>query len=76
MGDDDLDAAIAAAPDAILLPKVDGPGAIMAAARAMREADAPENTRIWAMIETPIAILNAGSIAAIAADPASRLRCW
>ena len=67
-GDDDLAAAIAAAPDAILLPKVDGPGAVMVAARAMREAGAPETTRLWAMMETPMAILSAGSIAATAAD--------
>ena len=67
-GDDDLAAAAAAGPDAILLPKVDGPGAIMAAARALREAGAPERTRIWAMMETPNAVLNAGSIAAVAAD--------
>ena len=33
-GTDDLEAAVAAAPDAILLPKVDGPGAIMVAATA------------------------------------------
>ena len=72
-GPDDLDAAVAAGPDAILLPKVDGPGAIMVAARALREGRAPEKTRLWAMMETPNAILNAGSIAAVAADPASRL---
>jgi citrate lyase subunit beta/citryl-CoA lyase len=72
-GTDDLEAAIAAAPDAILLPKVDGPGAIMVAARTMNEAGAPERTRLWAMIETPMAILSAGSIAATAADPDSRL---
>jgi len=46
-GDDDLAAAIAAAPDAILLPKVDGPGSIMYAARALHDANAPEKTRIW-----------------------------
>ena len=46
-GEDDLAAAAAAKPDAILLPKVDGPGAIMVAARALREAEAPEETRIW-----------------------------
>ena len=69
----DLAAAIAAGPDAILLPKVDGAGAIMVAARAMREAGAPDKTRLWAMMETPNAILNAGSIAAVAADPSSRL---
>jgi citrate lyase subunit beta/citryl-CoA lyase len=72
-GEDDLAAAAAAQPDAILLPKVDGPGAIMVAARALREAQAPEGTRIWAMMETPNAILNAGSIASVAADPSSRL---
>ena len=72
-GADDLEAAIAAAPDAILLPKVDGPGTIMVAARAMNEAGAPERTRLWATIETPMAILSVGSIAATAADPDSRL---
>ncbi len=72
-GPDDLTAAIAAAPDAILLPKVDGPGAIMVAARSMREGGAPDKTRLWAMMETPNAILNAGSIAAVAANSASRL---
>jgi citrate lyase subunit beta/citryl-CoA lyase len=72
-GEDDLAAAAAAKPDAILLPKVDGPGAIMVAARVLREAEAPEATRLWAMMETPNAILNAGSIASVAADPSSRL---
>ncbi|RBP01241.1 citrate lyase subunit beta/citryl-CoA lyase [Roseiarcus fermentans] len=72
-GPDDLIAAAAAGPDAILLPKVDGPGAIMLAARVLREHGAPDRTRLWAMMETPNAILNAGSIAAVAADPASRL---
>jgi citrate lyase subunit beta / citryl-CoA lyase len=72
-GEEDLAAASAARPDAILLPKVDGPGAIMAAARTLREAGAPDETRIWAMMETPNAILNAGSIASVAADPSSRL---
>jgi citrate lyase subunit beta/citryl-CoA lyase len=71
-GDEDLAAASAAGPDAILLPKVDGPGAIMAAARILREAGAPDETRIWAMMETPNAILNAGSIASVSADPSSR----
>jgi citrate lyase subunit beta / citryl-CoA lyase len=71
-GEDDLIAAAGAKPDAILLPKVDGPGAIMVAARVLREAEASEATRIWAMMETPNAILNAGSIASVSADPSSR----
>jgi citrate lyase subunit beta/citryl-CoA lyase len=72
-GREAMEAAIAAAPDAILLPKVDGPGAVMVAARALREAGAPQRTRLWAMMETPTAILGAGAIAATAADPDSRL---
>lgn len=72
-GREDLLAAIAAYPNAILLPKVDGPGAIMQAAREMREAGAPDSLRLWAMMETPLAILQAGSIAAVRADPAARL---
>ena len=72
-GEDDLIAAIAAAPDGILLPKVDGPGDIMHAARALRDAHAPERVRLWAMMETPNAILGAGSIAATRADPTARL---
>ena len=72
-GEDDLAAAIAARPDAILLPKVDSAGMIMQAARALREAGAPDSVRLWAMMETPLAILHAESIAAAAADPASRL---
>jgi citrate lyase subunit beta/citryl-CoA lyase len=72
-GGDDLRAAAAAGPSAVLLPKVDGPGAIMQAARELREAGAPDHLRLWAMMETPLAILHAGSIAAAAADPAARL---
>ncbi|GAC1330761.1 MAG: CoA ester lyase [Beijerinckiaceae bacterium] len=71
-GKDDLAAIAAAGPDAILVPKVSTPGDIMMAAREMREA-APERTRLWAMMETPLAILNADSIARTGADPASRL---
>jgi citrate lyase subunit beta / citryl-CoA lyase len=72
-GREDLAAAAAAAPDAILLPKIDGPGSVMQVARELREAGAPERIRLWAMMETPMAILHAGSIAAVAADPGSRL---
>jgi citrate lyase subunit beta/citryl-CoA lyase len=72
-GREDMAVAAAAGPNAILLPKVDGPGMIMHAARELREAGAPDPLRLWAMMETPLAILNAGSIAAAAADPAARL---
>ncbi|MDE2362778.1 MAG: CoA ester lyase [Hyphomicrobiales bacterium] len=72
-GAEDMLAAAQAAPDAILVPKVSTPGDIMMAAKAMRDAGAPETTRLWAMMETPLAMLNADSIARTAADPASRL---
>jgi citrate lyase subunit beta/citryl-CoA lyase len=72
-GRDDLAAIAAAGPDAILLPKVDGPGVIMEAARQLRQAGASDAVRLWAMMETPMAILHAGAIASAAADPAARL---
>ena len=70
-GEADLEAAAAAGPDGVLLPKVDGPGTVLHAGRLLR--DAPSKTRLWAMMETPMAMLSAGVIAATAADPASRL---
>ena len=72
-GHDDLVALAAAAPDAVLLPKIGAPGEIMRAAKELRDAGAPESLRIWAMMETPLAILNADSIVRTAADPTSRL---
>jgi citrate lyase subunit beta/citryl-CoA lyase len=72
-GEDDLIAAAKAGPDAILIPKVSSPGDIMVTAKALRDAGAPDHTRIWAMMETPAAILNADSIVRTALDPHSRL---
>lgn len=60
----DLAAAAAAGPDAILLPKVERPADILRAADLMAGHGAPDRTRLWAMMETPRAILNAGAIAA------------
>ena len=62
-GGGDLAAAIACAPDAILLPKVDTPRDIHDFDDAMDEADAPENLKLWIMIETPKAMLNIGVLA-------------
>ena len=68
-GGDDMIAAVAAAPDAILVPKVSTAADIIRAASLM--AQAPPRTKLWAMMETPLAILNAKEIAS--ADP--RLGC-
>jgi (3S)-malyl-CoA thioesterase len=61
-GRDDLAAVAAAAPDAILLPKVETPEHIREAAALLDGA--PAHVRLWAMIETPRSILNAPAIAA------------
>lgn len=59
---DDLAALAAAPPDAILLPKVDGPDDI-AALRGMMATAGLGDLAIWAMMETPRSILNALAIA-------------
>jgi citrate lyase subunit beta/citryl-CoA lyase len=75
-GQDDLAAAAHAAPDAVLLPKVSSPDDILEAGKRLRALGAPETVRVWAMIETPLAILQAQAIAAVAQDEASRLACF
>jgi citrate lyase subunit beta/citryl-CoA lyase len=59
---DDLVAACQAGPDAVLVPKVDSADAVHALVDAL--ADAPEQTSLWAMVETPRAMLHAEEIAA------------
>lgn len=72
-GGEDLAAAVAAGPDAILIPKAASSEDIARASAAMRQAGAVENMQLWAMIETPVAILKAGEIAAAARHAGSRL---
>ena len=72
----DVAAAAAAAPDAVLLPKPAAGGDIVRATEALAKAGAPEKTRLWAMIETPLAILNVAEIAAGAQVPGARLACF
>lgn len=63
-GRDDLAAAARAAPDAVLIPKVDGPDDIRAAEDILAAAGAPDTTAVWAMMETPRGMLHADAIAA------------
>ncbi len=70
---EDLAVAAACGVDAVLVPKISSPGDIMRAGREIRSAGIPEATRLWAMMETPLAVLNADAIARTAADPNSRL---
>lgn len=74
-GADDLQAALACEPDGILLPKVETPRDILEAGDILDDSDAPDTLRLWAMIETPRALLNIGAIAELGRDPASRLGC-
>ena len=62
-GMEDLKAACAAGPDAILLPKAQSAQMIEEVECLMREHGAPDQTFIWAMMETPLGILHAESIA-------------
>jgi citrate lyase subunit beta/citryl-CoA lyase len=75
-GQADLEAAAAAAPDAVLLPKVSSGADIAVITGALAKAGAPAKTRVWAMIETPLAILNLAEIAAAAKAPDARLACF
>jgi citrate lyase subunit beta/citryl-CoA lyase len=60
----DMAAACAAGPDAIVVPKVDSVEAVRALVEAMERHGAPDRTTLWAMIETPRAMLHAEEIAA------------
>ena len=61
---DDLRAVAAAGPDAVLVPKINSGAEVRAVERALEAAGAPGRTAIWAMVETPVAMLRAEQIAA------------
>ena len=59
---DDLAAAAEAGPDAIVVPKVNSADAVRELIAAFDKAGVPEKTKLWAMIESPYAILHAEEI--------------
>ncbi len=59
----DLVAAATAGADAVLVPKVESGEALRMAERVLVNAGAPDTLQLWAMMETPRAILDAGSVA-------------
>lgn len=67
----DLEAAARSGADAVLLPKVEGAGAVRAAAAALEAAGAPGSLALWVMVETPRGVLRVDEIAG--ASP--RLAC-
>jgi citrate lyase subunit beta/citryl-CoA lyase len=74
-GPDDLAFARDLEPDGILLPKVDTPRDLLEAGDLLDDVDVSDRVRLWAMIETPRAMLNIGAIAELGRDPAARLAC-
>ena len=61
--DEDVRAAAAAGPDAIVLPKASSAADIGHVTAALARAGAPSTMPVWAMIETPRGVLNAAEIA-------------
>jgi citrate lyase subunit beta/citryl-CoA lyase len=74
-GTEDFLAARSIQPDAILLPKVDGPEDIRIAEEALEQTDAPEDVALWAMVETPRCMMALSAIADHARQPSSQLSC-
>lgn len=60
--DDDLAAVAAAGPAAVVVPKVDSAATVHAIEKALEAGGAPDHTAIWAMIETPVAMLHAEEV--------------
>jgi citrate lyase subunit beta/citryl-CoA lyase len=73
-GMDDIKAAVAVKPDAILVPKINSAEDVARADKALADAGAASALQLWCMIETPLAILNIQSIAAKVSS--SRMTLW
>ncbi len=71
-GKDDLAAAAAAGPDAILVPKVNDAADVAAYEAAI--SSAPSHTKLWAMIETCRSMFQLDAIGGAART--SRMTCW
>lgn len=60
----DIAAAAKAGPDAVLVPKVNSAAEVLQLVAELEDAGAPDTTALWAMVETPVALLQAAEIAA------------
>jgi citrate lyase subunit beta / citryl-CoA lyase len=70
---EDIDAVAAARPDAVLVPKVSSPLQLQDLAARLVDMGTDPHVRVWAMMETPLAMLNVRDIAAAALDSETRL---
>jgi citrate lyase subunit beta/citryl-CoA lyase len=73
---EDLNAVAKAKPDAVLVPKVSIARHLEDVAERLVDISADHKIRVWAMMETPLAMLNAGEIAAAAKDVETRLAAF
>jgi citrate lyase subunit beta / citryl-CoA lyase len=71
--EDDLDAAARAGPDGVLVPKISKPIDLQTITAHLTDIAAGHRIWLWAMIETPLAVVNAADIAAVARDGETRL---
>jgi citrate lyase subunit beta/citryl-CoA lyase len=62
--DEDIIAAAQAGPAGVVVPKVNSADEVRSLVAALEKAGAPGHTRLWAMVETPEAILNVRELAA------------
>jgi len=62
-------------PDGILVPKVAQPATLESLAGRLMDLGTDHKIKVWAMVETPFAILNVREIAAVARDSETRLSC-
>jgi citrate lyase subunit beta / citryl-CoA lyase len=73
---DDLKALVPAMPDAVLLPKVSSPDHLEDLAERFVDLGADQRIRVWAMMETPLAVLNVHEIALATRDSETRLAAF
>ena len=73
---DDLTAVAHAAPDAVLVPKISTPQQIEMIGQRLLDMRTDHRTRLWAMIETPIALFHILELAATAQDSETRLAAF
>lgn len=63
----DLEAIAPAGPDALVLPKVESPDDVAQVCALLDQADVRRGMALWAMIETPLGVINVNDIAALGA---------
>jgi citrate lyase subunit beta/citryl-CoA lyase len=70
---DDLQAIADCRPDAVLVPKISDPHQLQDLAARIVDMGTDPHIRVWAMLETPLAMINIREIAAAALDSETRL---